>query len=257
MMYHKELDFLKNFAKDAYDRFGDLNFHVNKKAPFDVVTEVDQSIERYFGEQVAMHFPGDTVHSEEYRNQTALADRTWILDPIDGTFNFATGSVHFGIQAAFWDRGDLRVSVIYLPKLNELYEATRGGGAFCNGRSISVSGRDPEEAIFAFGDLPHSRPDDVRDQKCIMENAIEKVAKIRMFGAACIDFTSLASGKTEGVVLFTKNKWDIAPGLLLAQEAGAKTYGLFYEPYSFESRAVFACNKEEIYNELMKGIKIP
>ncbi len=256
-MYQKELDFLKNFVKDAYNRFGDLDFHVNEKAPFDVVTEVDQSIERYFGEQVQLHFPGDTVHSEEYLNQTVLCDRTWILDPIDGTFNFATGSVHFGIQAAFWDREELRVSVIYLPKLGELYEAIRGGGAFCNGKAISVSDRNPEGAIFAFGDLPHARPDDVRDQKSIMENAIEKVAKIRMFGAACVDFTSLASGKTEGVVLFTKNKWDIAPGLLLAEEAGAKAYGLFHEAYSFESRAVFVCNKTEIYEELMKGVSIP
>ncbi len=251
-MYTKELDFLKNTLQEAYFQCCQSSVSVFEKAEFDVVTNVDRAIERHFSASLAHTFPGDRLLGEEFSSDAMLSDRTWILDPIDGTYNFSTGSRQFGLQAALWDRGDLRVSVIYLPAFSELYEAQEGKGAFLNGKRIFVSKRAPKDAIVSFGDFPHKRPEDAMQQMKIMERSIPRIARLRMFGAASVDFAHLASGKTEGVVLYTKNKWDIAPGWLLSREAGACLFGHDGEPYSFHSRAILACNHEDLYQVMMK-----
>ncbi len=253
-MYETELIFLKNTLYSAYEKFCSEGITESEKASFDIVTNADKAVEKYFTHELKRCFPDDTLHGEEFHDQIRLADRTWILDPIDGTFNFASSSPVFGLQAALWDRGDLQISVIYLSKLGETDEAKKGSGAFCNGKKLSVSNRESKRCVFAFGDPPHARPDDAAFQWKLMQNAQNKVAKMRMFGAACFDFAFLASGRTEGVLLMTKNKWDIAPGLLLAREAGAFVRGLCDEEYSFESRGIFACNRPELYYDLMEGL---
>jgi len=249
-MYQKEVIFLENTFREAFGRFCSDSMVVSEKGEFDVVTNIDCAIETFFAEQLKRTFPDDRLHAEEFSSDLPLVGRTWILDPIDGTYNFSTGSCHFGLQAALWDAGELQVCAIYLPRLDEMYLAIRGEGAFCNGKRIRVSERSAGEAIVSFGDLPHARPADAALQQKMMEQAYPKIARMRMFGAASIDFAMLSSGKTEAVVLLTKNKWDIAPGLLLAKEAGALTFGLVGEDYTFSSRGIIACNRKELFDVL-------
>ena len=242
----EELNFLKEILPRAYARFSQDEVLVSEKAKFDVVTNVDKDIERFFFEELKKAFPRDVLLGEEFSAEQEAVGRTWILDPIDGTYNFSIGSRLFGVQAAFMNEGEILASVIYLPKFGELYEATKNGGAFCNGKKLSVSCRSLDEAIVSFGDLPHARPDDAAEQGNMMQKAYSSIARLRMYGAACIDFANLASGKTEGVVLFTRNNWDLCPGLLLAKEAGAFLFGEKGEQYTFESRMIFACNRKEL-----------
>lgn len=246
-----ELDFLKEILPRAYARFGREDVEVSAKAKFDVVTNVDKAIELYFAEEMKKAFPDDRMLGEEFSASLEPSGRTWILDPIDGTYNFSIGSRLFGVQAAFMDGDEILASVLFLPEFNELYEASLGGGAYCNGKRLSVSQRKVEDSIVSFGDLPHARPDDAAEQGRMMQKAYSSIARLRMYGAACIDFANLASGKTEGVVLFTRNKWDLCPGLLLAKEAGAVLLGEGGKPYSFESRMVFACNQKELCTALI------
>ncbi len=255
-MYEVELDFLKEFFYTANQKFCKMPFTVSEKGSFDVVTDVDRAIERDFRERLNERFPQDRLHGEEFSYEAPLRDRTWILDPIDGTYNFSTGSPHYGHQAALWDRGELKICAIYLPEFDEMYVASKGQGAFCNGRAIRVSKKDTKDAIFTFGDFPHQRPRDASHQIRIMENAIHKITRCRMFGAASVDFAYLASGRTEGTILFTKNKWDIAPGLLLVREAGGVALAPTGEEYSFDCRGIFAANKQTLFDEMMEGITI-
>ncbi|MBR5295750.1 MAG: inositol monophosphatase [Clostridia bacterium] len=248
----KELEFLKNTLEKAYDLFCNTEVVVSEKAAFDVVTNVDKSVEKYFACELEKTFPGDTLLGEEFSSQNILEGRTWILDPIDGTYNFSIGSRLFGLQGAFWENGEIRATVIYLPKFSEVYTAEKGGGAFCNGKKLSVSKREVKNSIVSFGDLPHPRPNDAYDQFKMMQKAYHNIARLRMYGAACLDFANLASGKTEGVVLFTQNKWDLAPGMLLAQEAGAILYDVYGNPYSFSARGILAAQSKEI----MEAIKL-
>lgn len=242
----RELDFLKEILPRAYARFGEDEVKVSAKAKFDVVTNVDKAIELFFAGEMKKAFSGDLLLGEEFSADQEPTGRTWIIDPIDGTYNFSIGSRLFGVQAAFMNGGEILASVLYLPEFNELYEASLGGGAFCNGKRLLVSDREIKDSIVSFGDLPHARPDDALEQGRMMQKAYSCIARLRMYGAACIDFANLASGKTEGVVLFTRNKWDLCPGMLLAREAGAVLLGENGEPYTYESRMIFAANRKEL-----------
>lgn len=255
-MYEKELEFCKATIKRASDLFCHRSFSISEKGAFDVVTDADKGIELFFAEKLKSHFPGDTLLGEEFSGNTELNDRTWILDPIDGTYNFATGSPHFGHQAALWDQGKLQLAVIYLPVLDEMYEARAGQGAFCNGKPISVSKRTKEAAIISFGDFPHTRPLDARDQKRMMEHIYPRIARARMFGAASVDFAYLASGRIEGCAFFTRNKWDLAPGWLLTLEAGGAVLGLSGEPYGFLCRGLFAVNTTSLFQDITEGFQL-
>ncbi len=242
----KELDFLKNTLERAYALFCENDVIVSEKAAFDVVTNVDKGIEAFFAEELKKEFPEDVLLGEEFTSDCALEGRTWILDPIDGTFNFSIGSRLFGLQGAFWENGQIMASVILLPNFGETYVAERGKGAFCNGKKLSVSKRSVEQSIVSFGDLPHPRPDDAHAQGRMMQKAYTNIARLRMYGAACIDFANLASGKTEGMVLFTQNKWDLAPGMLLAEEAGALLLDVYGNDYSFSARGILAVQSVSI-----------
>lgn len=242
----RELDFLKEFLPKAYEKFCGDKVVVTDKAKFDVVTNVDHGIERYFSQCLAKEFPGDHLLGEEFSSDLSLSDRTWIIDPIDGTYNFSIGACHFGVQAAFWNEGAIQASVIYLPVFQELYYAEKGKGAFCNGEKIQVSNRIPAASIISFGDPSHLREGEADLTRNMMQNAFGSIARYRMYGAACIDFAYLASGKIEGTVLITKNKWDLAPGLLIAKEAGAHLFALDGGEYDFSARGVIEIGRAHV-----------
>ena len=148
-----------------------------------------------------------------------------------------------------FDNGEPVVAAIYLPVFNEMYYATKGGGAYMNGSKISTHFTSLDKSIISFGDFPHSRPNDIRDERIIMNEMYNHIARVRMFGAASIDFAYLASGKTQGTVIFTRNKWDISPGILLCKEAGAIVIGDKGE-YTHESRYVIAVADESIVSNI-------
>ena len=141
---------------------------------------------------------------------------------------------------------------MYLPHFQEMYYAKAGQGAYLNGQRLQVRDSDLEHGIVSFGDFPHSRPTDAKQEMKIIENLSSRIAKIRMFGAACMDFAFVASGKTTGTVIFTKNKWDIAPGILLCQEAGALLKG-WDGDYTEESDVVIAASTEELYQAIVES----
>lgn len=135
--------------------------------------------------------------------------------------------------------------LIFGNTIDTVYHATMGGGAFLNDNSISVNEVPLEKAVLSLGDFPHSRSNDIIDEQKLLVDIYPKIARIRMFGASSIDFACVASGKTNGTILYTRNKWDIAPGILLCREAGAFVYGDNGE-YSFDSRFVIAVSSKEI-----------
>ncbi len=246
--YLKELEFTKNTVSEAYAKiFAAAEKTKIEKAAFDVVTPVDIEIESYILKCIKESFPEDRILSEEELSGTEIEGRTWTVDPIDGTFNMANDSPLFGIQCSLFDRGEVVMAVIYLPKFSEMYYAALGMGAYLNGERIYVRPTDFDKSAVSFGDFPHTNTEDSAAEARLMGRLKERIAKIRMFGSAAMDFSFMASGKTHGTVIFTKNKWDIAPGILIAKEAGAVLRTLGGE-YTWDSAAVVAAASEELYS---------
>ena len=254
--YSKELNFITSVMTDAYNKYCNININKIDKAAFDIVTELDYNIEREISAAICDAFPGDLILGEEHSSSTEVCGRTWTIDPIDGTNNMANDLPLFGVQCSLFDNGQPVVAAIYLPFADEMFSASLGDGAYLNGKKIFAKKVDLMHSVVSFGDFSHKRQEDLEQEYKVMGHLADKVARIRMFGAASIDYAYVAAGRTHGVVIYTKNKWDIAPGILLCHEAGAKTYSLHTKDgeYNFDSPSVITTVTEELFTCIKQAV---
>lgn len=241
MKYEAEVGFIVEKIKEGYELFcSDGPKSIMQKSRFDLVTEIDNNIEKFISTEIKKRFPGDNILGEETSSEAGIAGRTWTIDPIDGTVNMASGIKLFGIQCSMIENGDIVVAAIYLPHFGETVTAVKGGGCFLNGKRTCVN-KDfsVNNAIVSFGDYPHKSTSRVADlQHDAIRKLYSRIAKIRMFGAACIDFAFVATGRTEGTVVITNNLWDIAPGILICREAGGRVLDLNGRDYRLGNEGV-------------------
>jgi myo-inositol-1(or 4)-monophosphatase len=256
MVYSKEKKVIPEIVRNAFTEvikldFEDGNITNFNKGKNDLVTNCDLNVEEYIIKQVKTYFPGDSFISEETNSNGEVGKRTWILDPIDGTVNFAHSIKLFGIQIALMIDKEPVFSAIYLPYFNEMYIAIKGEGAYLNESLIRVS-RETEliSSLVSYGDFSN-RSNEIREKQIqVMNRIYNSVRKIKMFGAASVDFAFLASGKTNAHIMFTRNLWDIMPGFLLALEAGAVSN---FNPKNPSEFIVVAAN-QQILNQLLEHI---
>ena len=248
MDFTKELNFITTHIKEAYDLFAGCGASdVRQKGAFDLVTEVDVNIERYLSNAILTAFPEDHIHAEELSNSQPIEGRTWVIDPIDGTCNFAHSIPTYGIQCCLFADGEPKLAVIYLPRQEELYTAIAGHGCFLNGKQVWVDKEiTAENAIISVGDFTHKSDRLATLQYRAVGYLYPRVAKLRMYGAASVDFAWFVSGRLSATVFITRNLWDIAPGILMSREAGAIVMGLDGEAYDFSKEGVMLAANEEI-----------
>ena len=247
-MYTKELNFITGKIKEAcglYAAAGPQD--VRSKSAFDLVTEVDVNIERFLTDAILVAFPGDKIHAEEMSSSQEITGRTWVIDPIDGTCNFAHGIPTYGIQCCLFDGGEPRMAVIYLPRQNELYTAIEGQGCFLNGEKVSVDKTvTADTAVISIGDFTHKSDRLAALQYKAVGYLYPRVSKLRMYGAASVDYAWFVSGRLAATIFTTRNLWDIAPGILMSREAGAIIMGLDGQPYNYSKEGIMLAANEEI-----------
>lgn len=248
MNYTAELSFITEKIKEAYSRFAASGpKDIRSKSAFDLVTEVDVNIERFLTDAILSAFPNDKIHAEELSSSQEILGRTWVIDPIDGTCNFAHGIPTYGIQCCLFDEGAPKMAVIYLPCQDELYTAAEGEGCFLNGESISVDKSvTADTAVISVGDFTHKSDRLAALQYKAVGYLYPRVSKLRMYGAASVDYAWFVSGRLAATVFTTRNLWDIAPGILMSREAGAIVMGLDGNPYDFTKEGVMLAANEEI-----------
>ena len=248
MQYIKELEFITAKIKEAYAVYGVSGPQdIRSKSAFDLVTEVDVNIERFLTDAILAAFPGDRIHAEELRSSQEITGRTWVIDPIDGTCNFAHDIPTYGIQCCLFDAGAPKMAVIYLPCQQELYTCVAGGGCFMNGERMTVDkSATADNALISVGDFTHKSDALAARQYKAVGYLYPRVAKLRMYGAASVDFAFFVSGRLSATVFTTRNLWDIAPGILMSEEAGGIVMGLDGKPYDFSKEGVMLAANEEI-----------
>ena len=248
MHYEKELQFITEKIRQAYGRFAISGPQdIRSKSAFDLVTEVDVNIEKYLTDAILATFPGDKIHAEEMSSTQEITGRTWVIDPIDGTNNFAHDIPTFGIQCCLFDGGEPRMAVIWLPCQDELYTAIEGQGCWLNGKKVTVDKAvTADTAVISVGDFTHKSDRLAALQYKAVGYLYPRVAKLRMYGAASVDYAWFVSGRLAATIFTTRNLWDIAPGILLSQEAGAIIMGLDGKPYDYSKEGVMLAANEEI-----------
>jgi myo-inositol-1(or 4)-monophosphatase len=197
---------------------------VTTKQPNDFVTDVDKAAEAAITEILREAYPSYSILAEE-SGQTAGkggndSEYEWIIDPLDGTTNFIHGLPQYAISIALAKSGVVEQAVVFDPNRNELFTASKGGGAFLNDRRIRVSRRTKlQDALLGTG-FPYRMFDHIDTYLAIFKELAQKTAGQRRPGAASLDLAYVACGRYDGFWEFGLSPWDMAAGALLISEAG-------------------------------------
>ncbi|WP_035518176.1 inositol monophosphatase family protein [Pseudohaliea rubra] len=197
---------------------------VTAKGAGDFVSEADREAEAWLRRGFACARPDDGWLGEE-TGAAAGGARRWIVDPLDGTTNFLHGLGHWAVSVALEEEGALSLGVVHDPLRGETFAATRGCGATLNGSPIAVAaGGVMASALFGtgipFGDMPH-----IDDHAADLARLMPACAGVRRLGAAALDLAYVAAGRLDGFWERRLQPWDIAAGLVLLREAGARVEG--------------------------------
>lgn len=195
---------------------------IRYKGEIDLVTEADVAAEKVILQILQKEYPRVAVLAEEGHSSYSDIPRepTWIIDPLDGTTNFAHGFPWFAVSIAYAEKGESQAGVIYAPMQDDLFCACRQSGAWLNGTKISVSrAGELTRSLLATG-----FPYDVRERPAEVIRALEKMLTrcqgIRRAGAAALDLAYVACGRLDGFWEIKLKPWDTAAGLLLVRESG-------------------------------------
>ncbi|MCJ2163834.1 MULTISPECIES: inositol monophosphatase family protein [unclassified Pseudodesulfovibrio] len=230
---------------------------IRLKGRIDLVTETDLAVETMLKSELIKLLPDSDFLAEETAKNTDLGKCTWVIDPLDGTTNFAHGLPFVANSIGLWRHDRVVMGVINLPLMGEMFTAVEGQGAFLNGNSISVTDEtDMEKSLLATG-FPYDIEENLEDILKNLKVLLPLTRGIRRPGAAAMDLAYVACGRFEGFYERALNPWDTAAGILLVKEAG----GMVSEydtsrPYTFESGSILATNggiHEELSRLLTAG----
>ena len=203
----------------AMDRVDALD--VQLKGRNDLVSEIDRQAEDAIADTIAKLYPGHAILGEEGGARTADAEFTWIVDPLDGTTNFLHGIPHFCTAIAVRQGATLLHGVVVDHVRNEAFTASRGGGAYLNGRRIRVAQRPHVDDAIVAGGLPFPSVEIHLDAySAMLRQFMRRCRTLRRQGAAALDMAYLAAGRVDGFVEFGLKPWDMAASTVLIREAG-------------------------------------
>ncbi len=202
---------------------GEFEIHT-KSAIIDLVTDVDRACERLIVEAIQRERRGDAILAEEGGGTDHPdAEWRWVIDPLDGTSNYAHGYPRFCVSIGVEQRGVATVGVVYDPLLNELFSAVRGEGATLNGRPIHVTEESRlGQAMLATGfayDVHRSEEDNINHFASMVKSA----RAIRRDGSAALNLCYVAAGRFDAFWELKLHPWDVAAGIVLVEEAGGRT----------------------------------
>ena len=212
-------DAARNAGKTALDAFLNSSMKKRYKSPKDLVTDVDEKVEKILIGDLEKIDPVPFL-SEEFNPGTEMDKPVWIVDPIDGTTNFASGIAPFCISIGHWNGKQVDMGVCYLPVTDEMFTAALGKGAFLNGEKINVdSESDPIKTVAAtgFADITHNNKKNTLN---VFNSLILKTRALRRLGSAATDLVYTACGKFSFFYEAGLSPWDVAAGSLIVKEAG-------------------------------------
>ncbi len=199
-----------------------LQGHDTKSTPTDVVTEADRACEQLLVDGIRAARPHDGILGEEGASSEGTSGVKWVVDPIDGTVNYLYGLPHWAVSIGVEVDGQALVGVVFDAAKDELWTAVRGQGALLNGRPLRCSaGDDLAQTLVATGFNYDVRRRSV--QASNLARVLPLVRDVRRLGAGSLDLCAVAAGRVDAYYEQGLQPWDMSAGLLIAEEAGART----------------------------------
>lgn len=249
--------FTENLARDAGAALA-AGFSrpraVTKKGLIDLVTSADLKSERLIIKRIQAEFPEHAILAEERGRIDRDSLFRWVIDPLDGTVNFAHGYPQFCVSLAVQHHGESVVGVVFEPLRAELFSAVRGGGARLNGRKIQVTKtRTMVDALCGTG-FPYDTHTSRRDNLANFGRVMKAAQDIRRGGSAALDLCYLACGRLDAFWELKLSPWDTAAGALIAREAGAVVTDFSGAPHTIDKKEIAAAN-QILHKELLKLVR--
>jgi myo-inositol-1(or 4)-monophosphatase len=214
-----------------------------KSNSIDLVTEADREAEAAVIEVIHRAFPTHAILAEESGATAHKSDHQWIVDPLDGTTNFAHGFPQFCVSIAYQHRGRTEFGVVYDALRKECFTARRGHGARLNGKPIHVSTTDSLTTSLLATGFPYDRRERRRFYLCFWEAFMMRCQGVRRTGAAALDLAYVACSRTDGFWEFGLKAWDVAAGALLVEEAGGRVTNMDGAPLDLHGGNIVASNR--------------
>ena len=207
--------------RELHGRVEDVTYKTDKS---DIVTEADQQANRIITTVIENEFPDHAILSEESEYREGASSYTWVIDPLDGTGNFAHGNPQYSVSIALLDGETPVMGVVYVPETDELFHAVAGGDAYQGDTRITVTDRDRlDESMLLSGWDPNGD---------FLTHFYARTQGVRALGSAALSLCYLASGSADGTWEYGTYPWDVAAGIVIARAAGAQITDRDGDPYS-------------------------
>ena len=254
-MLSEKLQFAVEVAKDAGSilkgNFGKSK-EIHFKGEIDLVTNVDLESEKLIISRIKERFPEDEILAEE-SGITEGKGGIWIVDPLDGTTNFAHDYPKFAVSIGYMESNEIKFGVIYDPIMDELFYAERGEGAYLNGNKIKVSIiGNLQVSLLATGFTYDVKT--TRRNVAEFNNFLLNAQGIRRDGSAALDLAYVAAGRLDGFWEYGLKPWDVAAGIVMVEEAGGRVSDMSGNPYEIGSYEILASNGK-IHQDMINIIK--
>jgi myo-inositol-1(or 4)-monophosphatase len=230
------------------------NFKIsNKEGVNNLVTEADHAAEKTIMQIIKSEFPDHYILSEETGEIPTASNYKWIIDPLDGTVNFAHGLPICCVSVGLEQDGQMLMGAVYNPFFNEFYFAQKGFGATLNDKRIQVSAETEVSKSCLVTGFPYSYNDVPNGPLDVFARLIRKGVPVRRLGSAAMDLCWVAAGRFEGFFEHQLQAWDSAAGFLIVEEAGGRVSDFTGKKYSPYQPRIVATNGK-IHDELLKWI---
>ncbi|MDQ4042638.1 MAG: inositol monophosphatase [Actinomycetota bacterium] len=253
---------LHSFLRDLARRTGELQLsryevpgEIKEKAPKDLVTEVDLLCEEFLIREIHERYPDDAILSEERGGEISPTGRTWLLDPVDGTANFARANPMFCTCISVVEGQEVKYAAVAAPRLGDVYHASSGSGAFRDSKGetspLRVSDTQKLEDSFVGADLTFREAAHDPRKSGAME-VLRSCWQVRSIGSAGIRGAWLAAGYLDVSIGTRNTAWDYAPTALLVSEAGGRVTNLTGGPWTYDSDGMIATPGDTLHEEVLK-----
>jgi len=258
----KKMESFKRLAVLAVKRAGLLlkrrlgqERQVGYKGPVNLVTEMDLLSEKIIVSEIRRRYPGHSLLAEEKTAWQEDSPYRWIIDPLDGTTNYAHGYPIFCVSVALEKEGDVVLGVVYDPMRDELFVAEKEKGARLNGRKIKVSSTSKlSHSLLATG-FPYDLRESPANNFDHFRNFALRVHAVRRAGSAALDLCYVAAGRFDGFWEMKLGPWDLAAGSLIVREAGGETTDFLGKRLILDGKHVLASNGK-IHREMIRVLKL-
>lgn len=245
-LYTRELEVARNAAQIAggiISRYYREGVAVREKAAFNLVTDADIDAEKAIIDCIRRSFPSHAIMAEESHQAESNAEHLWVIDPVDGTNNFAHQLPQFAVSIAYCHNGVPQVGVVFNPVRDDWFTAVRGRGAFYNGRRVQVGTEEKLSQVLVGVGFYYDRSAKMEGTLAAIGDLFrEQIHGIRRMGAASLDLCSIGMGHFGAFFEYELSAWDFAAGMVFIEEAGGTITDCLGAPLRMTKSSVLASN---------------